>query len=85
MIELETGSLARAHERPKINSRSTARHIAAFSIVAAITLLAILGGAVILFAQGQDKGQVLADIAGRNRVLRLQGLRGLVCGFFRAH
>jgi hypothetical protein len=38
-----------------MNTRSTARHIAAFSIVAAITLLAILGGAVILFAQGQDK------------------------------
>jgi hypothetical protein len=55
MTELQTGSLARAHEKPKINSRSTARHIAAFSIVAAITLLAILGGTVILFAQGQDK------------------------------
>ena len=55
MTELETGSLARAHEQPKINTRSTARHIAAFRIVAAIILLAILGGAVILFAQGQDK------------------------------
>jgi hypothetical protein len=84
MTELEAGSLARAHEKPKINSCRTARHIAAFSIVAAITLLAILGGAVILFAQGQDKAKY-SDIAGRNRVLRLQGLRGLVCGFFRAH
>ena len=55
MSELETGSLARAHETPKINTRSTARHIRAFSIVAAIILPAILGGAVILFAQGQDK------------------------------
>jgi len=55
MTEIEAGSLARAHEKPKVNSRSTTRQIAAFSIVAAMTLLAILGGAVILFAQGQDK------------------------------
>src|SRR5580765_4971762 len=55
MTEVETRSLARAHEKPKINTRSTARHITAFNIVAAITLLAILGGAVILLAQGDDK------------------------------
>ena len=28
-------------------------------------------------------GQVLAEIAGRNRVLRLQGIRGLGCRLFR--
>src|SRR5690348_8915386 len=55
MAELEVESLARADDKQKINSRSAGRHIAASSIAAAITLLAILGGAVILFAQGQDK------------------------------
>jgi hypothetical protein len=55
MAELEVESLARAHDKQKINSRSAGRHIAASSIAAAITLLAVLGGAVILFAQGQDK------------------------------
>ena len=29
------------------------------------------------------QGKVLADIAGWSRVLRLQGIRGLVCGLFR--
>ncbi len=55
MTELRAKSLARVREKQKINPRGAARHITSFSIIAATALLAILGGAVILFAQGQDK------------------------------
>ena len=54
MEELKTGSLARVQEEQKIETRTAAKHIAAFTIVAATALLAIVGGAV-LYAHGQDK------------------------------
>jgi hypothetical protein len=43
-------------QKQKIETRTAAKHIAAFTIVAAAALLAILGGAA-LHAQGQDKGK----------------------------
>ena len=54
MTELRTESLAQAQQKQKIETRTAVKHIAAFTIVAATALLAILGGAV-LYAQGQDK------------------------------
>ena len=54
MTELRTHSLAQVQHKPKIETRTAVKHIAAFTIVAATALLAILGGAV-LYAQGQDK------------------------------
>jgi hypothetical protein len=55
------------------------KRIAGFTIVAtAVAVLAVLV-ATAVYAQGQ----VLAEIAERNRVLRLQGIRGLVGGLFR--
>jgi hypothetical protein len=43
-----------AQQEQKIETRTAVKHIAAFAIVAATALLAIVGGAV-LYAQGQDK------------------------------
>ena len=54
MTELMTESLAQVQQKQKIETRTAVKHIAAFTIVAATALLAILGGAV-LYAQGQDK------------------------------
>jgi hypothetical protein len=52
--ELMTESLAQIQQKPKIETGTTVKHIAALTIVAAMALLAVLGGAV-LHAQGQDK------------------------------
>jgi hypothetical protein len=54
MTELMTDSLAQVQQKQKIETRTPVKHVAAFTIVAATALLAILGGAV-LYAQGQDK------------------------------
>jgi hypothetical protein len=54
MTELMTESLAQVRQKQKKETRSAAKHIAAFTIVVATVLLAILGGAV-LCAQGQNK------------------------------
>jgi hypothetical protein len=52
MTELKTDSLARAQQKQKIETRTAVKPIAAVSILAAVALLAMLGGAV-LNAQGQ--------------------------------
>ena len=54
MTERMTESLAQVQQKQKIETRNAVKHVAAFTIVAATALLAILGGAV-LYAQGQDK------------------------------
>jgi len=54
MTGLLTESSAQVQQKQKIETRTAVEHIAAFTIVAATALLAILGGAV-LYAQGQDK------------------------------
>jgi hypothetical protein len=54
MTELLTESLAQVQHKQKIETRTAVKHIAAFTIVAAMAVLAIPGGAV-LYAQGQDK------------------------------
>jgi hypothetical protein len=54
MGQAVTESLAQEHQKQKMKTRIVVKHIAAFSIVAAAALLAILGGPV-LSAQGQDK------------------------------
>ena len=55
MAEPMRESLARVLQRKK--ARTSVKPIAAFSIIAATALLAILGGAVLLYAQGQDRGK----------------------------
>ena len=83
MSELVTKSVAQEPQKQKIETRIAVEHIPGFSIVAtAVTVLAILVAAVV-FAQGQDQDKYSAEIAERNRVLRLQGIRGLVGGVFR--
>jgi hypothetical protein len=47
-------TLAQVQQKQKIETRTAVKYIAAFTIVAATALLAILGRAV-LYAQGQDK------------------------------
>jgi hypothetical protein len=54
MTERPTESLAQLQQKQKTERRTAVKHIAAFTIVAATAMLAILGGAV-LYAQGQDK------------------------------
>jgi hypothetical protein len=54
MTDLVRGSLAHVQQKQKIETRTTVKHLAAFTIVAATALLAIFGG-VVLYAQGQDK------------------------------
>ena len=54
MTEHLTESLAQVQQKQKIETHNAVKHIAAFTIVAATAMLAILGGAV-LYAQGQDK------------------------------
>jgi len=54
MTELKTESFAQVRQKQKIETRTAVKYIAAFTIVAATALLAVLGGAV-LYAQGQDK------------------------------
>jgi hypothetical protein len=54
MTERESDSSAQVEQIQEIETGSAAKRIAAFTIVAATALLAILGGAV-LHAQGQDK------------------------------
>ncbi|MEP7354748.1 MAG: cytochrome P460 family protein [Acidobacteriota bacterium] len=49
-------SLAQAQQKQQIETRTTAKHIAAFTSITAAALLAILGG-VVLYAQGQNKGK----------------------------
>jgi hypothetical protein len=48
-----TESLAQAQQEQKTETRTAVKHVKAFAIVAATALLAILGGAVLLYAQGQ--------------------------------
>ena len=54
MIEFRTESLVQEQQKQKIETGSAVNRIAAFTIVAATALLAILGGAV-LHAQGQNQ------------------------------
>ena len=82
MSELVTKSVAQDQQEQKIETRAAVKRIAGFTIVAAaVAVLAVLV-AVAVYAQSQDR-QVLAEIAERNRVLRLQGIRGLGCRLFR--
>ena len=87
MSELVTKSVPQEQQEQRIETRTAAKRIGGFTIVAtAMAALAILGAAV-LYALGQDKSnndKYSLSIAGRNRVLRLQGIRGLVCGVFRS-
>ena len=53
MAELMTTS-AQLQQKDKIEARAAVKHIAAFTIVAAMALLAVLGGTV-LYAHGQTK------------------------------
>jgi hypothetical protein len=54
MTERKSESLGQVQQKQRIETRTAARNIAAFTIVAATALLAILGGAV-LYAQGQSQ------------------------------
>jgi hypothetical protein len=56
MNELMTGSLAQVQQKQKIKTRITVKLIAAFTLVAAAALLAIISGAV-LHAQGQNQNK----------------------------
>ncbi|MGH9831031.1 MAG: cytochrome P460 family protein [Blastocatellia bacterium] len=56
MAELMRDSLARVQQKQKKETRTAVKPIAAVTILAAVTLLAILGGAV-LNAKGQDTGK----------------------------
>jgi hypothetical protein len=56
VTEPGTESFAPVQQKQKIEMRTRARHLAAFSIVAAATLFAILGG-VAIRAQGQGQEQ----------------------------
>ena len=53
MNERRTESLAQAQQQQKMETRTAVKHIAAFTMVAAVALLAIVGG-VVLHAQGQN-------------------------------
>ena len=53
MTELMTERSARVQQEQKMETRTAVKDIAAFTIVAATALLAVLGGAT-LYAQGQD-------------------------------
>ena len=78
MSELVTKSLAQEQQQ-KLETHTAVERIAGFTIVAAA--LALL---VVLVATGRLRTrQVLAEIAGRNPVLELQGIRGLGCRLFR--
>jgi cytochrome P460 len=54
VTEPMTESLAQVQPEQKIETHTAVKHIAAFTIVAATALFAILGGAL-LYAQGKDK------------------------------
>jgi hypothetical protein len=54
MTELKTESSVQAQQKQKTEARSAGKHVAAFTIVAATAVLAILGGAV-LYAQSQSR------------------------------
>src|SRR5580704_9423052 len=54
MTERLPESSAQAERQQEIKTRTTAKHIAAFTTVAAVVLLTILGS-VLLYAQGQNK------------------------------
>ena len=72
MSELVTKSAAREQQEQKIETRIAVERIAGFTIVAtAVAVLAVLVAAAVY---AQAAGQVLAEIAERNRVLRLQGI-----------
>jgi hypothetical protein len=53
MTELTKESPALVQQKQKIETNTAARHVAAFTVVAATALLAMLGGAL-LYAQSQD-------------------------------
>jgi hypothetical protein len=55
MTKRTTESLAQAQQQQKTETRTAVKHVKAFTIVAAAALFAILGGAVLLYAQGQGK------------------------------
>ena len=55
MTDYRKGSFAQAQRKQKTGTRITAKHIAAFTIVAATALLAILGA--VLYAQDQSKNK----------------------------
>ena len=82
MSELVTKSVAQEQQK-KIETRTAVERIVGFFIVAtAVGVLAVL---VATALYGGQTGQVLAEIAGRNRVLRLQGIRGLGRRLFCSH
>jgi len=81
MSEPVTKSVPQEQQEQRIETRTAMKRIGGFTIVpTAVAVLDVLGAAA-LFAQGQGQVQVqvqvLADIAWRNCVLRLQGVRGL--------
>jgi hypothetical protein len=77
MSEFLTKSVAQEQQAQKIETRTAVARIAGFALIAtAVAVLGVLGAAA-LFAQGQDKDKYSLVIARRNRVLRLQGIRGL--------
>jgi hypothetical protein len=79
MSEPVTKSVPQEQQEQRIETRTAMKRIGGFTIVpTAVAVLDVLGAAA-LFAQGQVQVQVqvLADIAWRNCVLRLQGVRGL--------
>ena len=83
MSEFATESVAQEQQEQKIETRTAVERIAGFTIGATA-----VGSARRPRRRGPlrarpRQGQVLAEIAGRNRVLRLQGIRGLVGGLFR--
>ena len=59
VIDLRKKSSARVQQEKdqEMETRTAVNHIAAFTIVAATALLAVLGGALLVYAQGQGKGQ----------------------------
>jgi len=74
MSELVTKSVARKQLKRKLATRTAVVRLAGFIVIAIV--VAVLGvlAAAALYAQGQNNDQVLAEIAERNRVLRLQGI-----------
>ena len=63
MSELVTKSVAQEQPGQKIETRTAAQRVAGFTVV-------VTDGRL-------RTGQILAEIAERNRVFRLQGIRGL--------
>ncbi len=81
MTELVTKSVPQEQQEQRIETSTAVKRIGRFTIVAtAVAALAVLGGVVPFRAEPsprQGQRQVLAEIAERNRLLRLPGIRGL--------